>query len=118
MNDKGDFLAGLLIGALAGALAGVLLAPAEGSATRQNIGDVVGRAGDRVKASANATRAALGNNPAALTATAKRQIGNTVERLRGQLQSLLATLDQSTSVQEQTDAAASTDGEIPAGGEA
>lgn len=121
MNDKGDFLAGLLIGALVGALAGVLLAPAEGRATRESIGSALERASDKVVATATATKKAIGDDPAELGRRAGRHVVGVAQRLRNQVLRVLDTIDEATKPgggEAEVDAAAAADGEIPVGGEA
>ncbi len=39
MDNKGDFLAGVVIGAVMGAVAGILFAPASGKETRERIAE-------------------------------------------------------------------------------
>jgi gas vesicle protein len=49
MNEKSNFLAGILIGALAGIGLGMLIAPQAGEATRQKIRDRADEMGSRLR---------------------------------------------------------------------
>jgi gas vesicle protein len=49
LQDKGDFLAGLLVGGLVGILVGLLVAPVPGDETRRRIARHASEAGDRVR---------------------------------------------------------------------
>jgi gas vesicle protein len=51
MNEKSNFLAGILIGALAGIGLGMLVAPQSGGATRQKIRDRADEMGTRLRSS-------------------------------------------------------------------